>query len=1012
MFISLAGETGTYNNRLFQPLEIKPNSFVCLHNFSCKKNEILTFDEPVEMSFFQDYANIFTYEIPAGTYSVYTLKDEFNSTIQANPMERFNLSAFLTEESNQQIRFNVRYTNQPMPSLDFGITPEDDSGKPFDTVYNVTTGPNNEIDASGRATFKDIGAVSTESYTAIPSQQTTIPKMEDGAQTLGICSFLSPSAPMYVPIDLSGTSASGFDSQTQATNLVQTAIVQATGQKYPDEDLPLQIENNNSAENASHYKQADIMRTTGFTSWVNGAIGTKDFIFCVGEETLDSSGNTNTNLITDITDFADSDKNTDKRIWMRYMDPRNNGNKLGLEIGWWKYVAATDTKTWTTASARLTTKNEERLAMEGNKYTMLFEPNNDGKAPDSLYHPRIYADTLTYKSPSITKDVFTHNICFWDMDVEYSATDTFFYNATHAQTAGRFKDSNYLHSKYKQLWNNVGYYNEGECNSGHIWGTTIGRDESFDDNYDMGIGFELRTGSGGIDFTQSDGINKTPGYYNSAFGVSRSFNSGADGYQNAFYKFPDMWGSSLFRTHKGVTAGSPEGTILPATMSARTRGSYYMSICFRLDDVAESKYQIIFAYEGSDPATGVVTDPHTMLAVKEGASTLLVSDGGPTAGDRDEVNVTKQSDGTPYTFSNSKWYNIAIVFQKNAGPSPTAWEIVGIDEDGVKFIANPTVGKTPTKPLFGIGGNDKCNGSQTVSTGMVGNVKLFKMGYFFGDDLADNVAYDAEELTALCCSDMYGEKTNGNVDDWNYSKELQTLDVFDDTFYSDGIWGIGQPSESSPLTILYGNTPHGANISNYNPYDTLFTAPMWRNVTDCEPSQLRTNAGFVQTYLKGGASVLQNDDVAIINNVDGQFSYIVGLPREDDSLVQFVSLLNQPIGYISGTSSIDTEEGLNDNRIHIDNLPIQSYNAKIGAMDRCIYQTQSVVDTRQVGSNFINSSFTNPSKIWIPIKNAGSIYLNEFNVKITDLDNIVDEEVISAQATIEIKSPEEMVISK
>lgn len=1015
MFISLAGDGAQFTNKLFNPIEIKPNSYVCLHNFSCKKNEIITIEVALPFYFMQDYNNVFEFTIPVGSYSIYSLSDKFNEIMEANPMERFKVRSFITNANMNELRFNLEYSNVPMPSLDFGIVPENVAGNPFDTLYNVNFGPqNNGVDAAGRGTFKDTGAsVAAQSYISIPSEQTTIPGMSDGKQTLGICSFLTGGAPLYVPINKSGTPAAGYDSQTQATNFIQTAVVQATGQKYNDENLPIQIENTNKPEFAANYKQADIMRTTGFTSWINGATATKDFILCVGKETLDSSGNTSTNLITDITDYSDGDKNTDKRLWIRWNDPRNNGSKMGMDVAFWKYVASTDDKEWVTANVRLPEKNEERMAQEGNKFTMTFVPNPEGKAPNSIYHPKVVCDTLTYRSASVPKDVFTHNICFWDMDAPFSSSGDFFYTQGHNKLAGKFKNTNPLHSKYQYLWNNIGSGRDGAANSGHMWGTTIGRDESFSDNYDMGLGFELRTGAGSLDFTQSQNISKTPGFNPTAFGVSRSFNNTDDGYQNAFYKLPNMWGTELTRTYKGALAGAPAGTVLPATMPARTIGSYYMSICFRLDSITETKYQCIYTYEGNDPVTGVATDPHTMLGVKIGASTLLVSDGGPAAGDRQEVPVTKQSDSTAFTFEVNKWYNIAIVFQKQAGPAASQWEIVGIDEDGVKFIANPTVGKTPTKPILGIGGNEICNGTQTVSTGMVGNIKLFKIGYFFGDDLVSGTAYSADELTALCCSDMFGEKTNSNFSDWSYENEVETLSVFEDKTYADSIWGCSQPDFDNPLTVLYGNTIHGANISNYNPYDTLFTAPIWRNVSDCEPQNIRTNdPTVVLDFIEGGGAPLQNNDFGFILNEAGGFGYLVGLPKLI-AYINFVTLLSEnPIGEINGDSNIDTEIGLNDNRIHIDNLPIQSYNGLVGSMDRAIYQTGSVLPVREIGSNFVNDSITVPSKVWIPLRNAGSLYLNEFNVKITDIEDKLDEELLSSQLNIEIKDEKEMLISK
>ena len=64
-------------------------------------------------------------------------------------------------------------------------------------------------------------------------------------------------------------------------------------------------------------------------------------------------------------------------------------------------------------------------------------------------------------------------------------------------------------------------------------------------------------------------------------------------------------------------------------------------------------------------------------------------------------------------------------------------------------------------------------------------------------------------------------------------------------------------------------------------------------------------------------------------------------------------------------------------------------------LDRCIYQTGSVLPVREIGSNFVNNSLTVPQKVWCPLNNAGSLHLNQFDVKITDLEDKLDKERIS-----------------
>lgn len=475
-----------------------------------------------------------------------------------------------------------------------------------------------------------------------------------------------------------------------------------------------------------------------------------------------------------------------------------------------------------------------------------------------------------------------------------------------------------------------------------------------------------------------------------------------------------MWGGMSSLLHKGEmeTAGIPSGTVLPATYNTRAVGSYFMSTCFRLDDTSEPLYQIIFAYEGSDPATGSATEPHTMLGVTQGSDKFLCSDGGATAGDRDEADIVKLSDGSAYTIEAGKWMEVAIVFQKASGPLAHAWIIVGVDEDGVKFKATPSVGRTPTKPIFGLGGNDKCNGSQTASTGLIGCVKFLKIGYYSSESIPINTNYDTDNLIDLCCVNLNGSKTNGSNQDFDYSKDIQTNQIIGDVFVN-SFFGIGQPDSTKPLTIAMGAYETGGDIVNANPYDSLFSAPIYRqnyleNTEDRYVVDDDTDP--LVEYLKGGATPVADGDIGFIEVNAGGFMESAGFTG--DKYLKLTTLKDKEVGVIDADAGVDTELGLNDNRIHIDNLPIQSYNGKVGSVDRAIYQTSAVLAVREVGGDYVVDSESVPQKVWIALSNAGSMYLNEFNVKITDLDNILDEEIINAQLNIEIKDEKEMIVAK
>ena len=260
---------------------------------------------------------------------------------------------------------------------------------------------------------------------------------------------------------------------------------------------------------------------------------------------------------------------------------------------------------------------------------------------------------------------------------------------------------------------------------------------------------------------------------------------------------------------------------------------------------------------------------------------------------------------------------------------------------------------------------------------------------------------------------MAGHKTNGNTDDWNYSKDVQTLDLIDDDQFTESMFGIGSPDFSQPLTVIMGNTVHSDNkISNFNPYDSLFSAAVWRNATDGTNQELRTTGPEFEKYLEGGTIPMQNQCGFVNADDNDSFLRRVGFSTDAHYPLPINVLTVSDVGNIVAEDAVDTEVGLNDNRIHIDNLPVQSYNGNVGMLDRCIYQTGSVLPVREIGSNFVNNSLTVPQKVWCPLNNAGSLHLNQFDVKITDLEDKLDKEIISSQLNIEIKDEKELIISK
>ena len=80
-------------------------------------------------------------------------------------------------------------------------------------------------------------------------------------------------------------------------------------------------------------------------------------------------------------------------------------------------------------------------------------------------------------------------------------------------------------------------------------------------------------------------------------------------------------------------------------------------------------------------------------------------------------------------------------------------------------------------------------------------------------------------------------------------------------------------------------------------------------------------------------------------------------------------------------------------------------------MDRCIYQTTAFLNTTQTADDYVLSSIDVPQKIYISLNNAGELHLNEIKVKITDINDKPDSEIIESNMSIEIKSKEELLIT-
>ena len=88
-------------------------------------------------------------------------------------------------------------------------------------------------------------------------------------------------------------------------------------------------------------------------------------------------------------------------------------------------------------------------------------------------------------------------------------------------------------------------------------------------------------------------------------------------------------------------------------------------------------------------------------------------------------------------------------------------------------------------------------------------------------------------------------------------------------------------------------------------------------------------------------------------------------------------------------------------RVHIENLPHRTFNGTTGNLSKAIYEIQSDSD-KQIIQNTKTMTVTVPEKIRIPLNNAGNVVLNQFDVLITDqedmeLQNIKDHTSITLE---------------
>ena len=1023
MYITLAGDGPEFTNKLFNTIDIKPNSYICLNNLSLNKNEIITLGSATKLFVRVDDNNIYGMDIAEGTYDIYTLIDTINNTV-ANAVKAYKIffSVETTPDDSQKIK--IEYTTiPPQPNSNLLEDKYSDvvaANDNFDISMTRSPyradGSATAVDRSGYAILKGVGANRlTESYTIEAALYDNV-LYESNLQAMAIAPYIAAADGAYVTI--SGTPGANYASQTSADNKIAQAFGQAAYQGL-GLTTPPNVQNLNTDALQNVNDSPNLRMEDGLVSFVaGGGNSPKDFILCTAAE---DSSTTAEPVPVNVSNFLTGA--SDIFLWCRWKDPREGTTgHPQLAFG----ALEQQTATWRSFNSRNVPQEYEiAVANEGNLFNIDFPPQDivAGSEIFGRYGPRVFCNTLSYAVGADTKTV----ICHWDMDVPAGSAN--FYDINDDIIASpEFNTTGSANGQYKYLWQNIGDGYNGNACSGHYWGCGL------DSNYtgaltnrgiENGFAFQLRTGAGTIPFNLASGAfpatNTAPGLNRTAFSCGRSFQSSSTGYQNAYYALPNMFGAKAGRPNKGaMDTGDLEvfGTTIPATMTgAAETGSWAVSVCFRMDGSTPTDYQILFSYAGFR-AGG--TEPHALLSVLQNSSTaqVKISNGDPTV--VENVNLTKISDGLAYTLPIQKWINIAVVFQSAAGPTLTPWLIVGVDEDGNEFkgVGSTCIG-SPKKAIFGLGGNNACDGTQTVNTGFVGLLKFFKIQKMVGRPYNEGDSYDASTTAKLLCSDII--EALGDTQYFKYTEQARQIKLFDeDDTITGGFRGFGNAEHSKPLSLIAGQGIVNDKIACYNPYDTLFSNINYRlnfqpnldnrvtQIIDSTGTDLlgRYLEGSPQGYIANGGGII--DDTGF-NTVTRQLGFNQGLELGS----AYVSVEQPPklFATFEGDSPIDTEEGTNNNRIHINNLPIQSYNGKIGTMDRAIYQTTALLNNTRTFENSVYSCIDVPQKIYIPLHNAGSLHLNEFNVRITDIDNKLDPEIINSNMTIEIKSKEELLVT-
>ena len=337
----------------------------------------------------------------------------------------------------------------------------------------------------------------------------------------------------------------------------------------------------------------------------------------------------------------------------------------------------------------------------------------------------------------------------------------------------------------------------------------------------------------------------------------------------------------------------------------------------------------------------------------------------------------------------------------------TIWKIAADYASAVPYIATQVVAPGTYAGLnnpTGFGPKESQGATTVASNGFSGIVGHFRWY---------NFTAATTELT-LPQSDLGTPFSEGLGEQWIQGFDLDLIVMSPDT---DIIFASADPKYAvtgnreqtdpdeletdnyCPLFANYMGTPNANRHANANypdlvdiyniPNIMLPFAANYKGVDNLDASvYLGDGGGIVDTGSYSTFLDVVNEDAVNRRDVEPYTWYAPGIANPwNDIMIKGISIfeLNQAI------------------RIHINNLPHRTLNGTTGNLSKCIYELQMDADEK-VDDDAKTMSKTIPERLYIPLENSGPVILNQFEVLITNQDDIELENIKNhTSLTIDIK---------